>query len=103
MDENRARRLLGVAPDADARHVEGAFRSLARIHHPDRGGDPDHFRELVSARAALRDGAGTVPVVGARGGVASVIVVPDLSVWQEVWAALKARRQRSDPPRRRVE
>lgn len=30
--------------------VESAFRELAKKHHPDRGGDPDKFQELLTAR-----------------------------------------------------
>lgn len=50
-----ARRVLGVASDASAAQVERAFRRHARDAHPDRGGDPDTFRLLVTARRVLAE------------------------------------------------
>ena len=36
------------------------FRRLAKLHHPDQGGDPKKFRELVAARdQALAEIGGT--------------------------------------------
>jgi hypothetical protein len=49
----RALRLLGLAPGASDDQVESAFRKAARRHHPDVGGDPAKFRELVDARNLL--------------------------------------------------
>ena len=49
----RALRLLGLAPGASDDEVESAFRKAARRHHPDVGGDPAKFRELVDARNLL--------------------------------------------------
>jgi curved DNA-binding protein CbpA len=34
--------------------VESRFRELAMQHHPDKGGNSDKFRQLVSARDAAR-------------------------------------------------
>lgn len=34
--------------------VEERFRELAKLHHPDFGGDPAKFREITEARAAAR-------------------------------------------------
>ena len=45
--------VLGVAASATAEQVLAAFRSLAREHHPDLGGDPERFHALVTARDAL--------------------------------------------------
>lgn len=53
MHRDAARRLLGVRPGAAATVVEAAFRGAARSAHPDRGGDAELFRELVSARDLL--------------------------------------------------
>lgn len=45
------REVLGVTiPNPGVLDVEEAFRKLARIHHPDTGGDTSRFQELVSAR-----------------------------------------------------
>jgi len=49
----RALRLLGLAPGASDDQIESAFRKAARRHHPDVGGDPAKFRELVDARNLL--------------------------------------------------
>ncbi|CCM64963.1 MULTISPECIES: J domain-containing protein [Candidatus Microthrix] len=49
-----AERLLGVNPDASAEEVDAAWRSFAKRHHPDRGGDPEVFRRGMAAREQLR-------------------------------------------------
>lgn len=48
------REVLGITAD-DARGltsdlIDAAFRELVHIHHPDKGGDPEKFRQLVEAR-----------------------------------------------------
>ena len=53
MDGNRARALLGVPPHASNHDVDRAFRGAVLAAHPDRGGDPARFRDLVAAREAL--------------------------------------------------
>ena len=52
-DYTRALRLLGLAPGASDDQIESAFRKAVRRHHPDVGGDPAKFRELVDARNLL--------------------------------------------------
>lgn len=54
MEREAARRLLDVPSSAGPDEVERAFRRLAAAAHPDRGGDPERFRQLVEARTALR-------------------------------------------------
>ncbi len=49
----RALRLLGLAPGSSDDQIESAFRKAARRHHPDVGGDPAKFRQLVDARNLL--------------------------------------------------
>lgn len=51
------RRVLGFAPGEcpDLDDVEYAFRKLARIHHPDKGGDHNRFAELQRARTEARE------------------------------------------------
>jgi DnaJ-domain-containing protein 1 len=41
--------VLGVAPDADQAAIRNAYRALARVHHPDVGGDPAEFKRLQAA------------------------------------------------------
>lgn len=55
MDRREACTILGVAEDVDLVTLKRRFRTLARDHHPDRGGDPDRFLELRRAFALLRD------------------------------------------------
>ncbi len=62
MDRTAASALLGIARDADAEQVRSAWRVWARVAHPDVGGDPAHFRELVQARDVLLEGSIPVPV-----------------------------------------
>lgn len=43
------RELLGVPPTASRGDVINAFRALARVHHPDAGGDAETFKRLRQA------------------------------------------------------
>jgi hypothetical protein len=61
MEADEARLLLGVSRWADPTEVDRAFRRLARVNHPDAGGDPSTFRQLVEARATLRTGSADDP------------------------------------------
>lgn len=45
--------ILGVVPGAAREVVEGAWRALARTHHPDKGGDPAAFDRITKARDAI--------------------------------------------------
>ncbi len=46
-------RTLGLRPGASAEEVAQAWRRAAARHHPDAGGDPERFRQLVAARDRL--------------------------------------------------
>lgn len=61
--------ILGIAYNATSEEVKLAFRKLAKIHHPDKGGDEELFKEIRAAyeyiiehpyeppvRSSLRDG-----------------------------------------------
>jgi hypothetical protein len=41
--------VLGVAPDAGASEIEAALRRMARIHHPDVGGNVAEMQRIVAA------------------------------------------------------
>ena len=50
--------VLGLLPGADLEVAEAAYRTLARRHHPDRGGDPDVMRRLNWAIQEIRERRG---------------------------------------------
>lgn len=47
--------VLGLARTATEREIKIAYRKAARIAHPDRGGDPAHFRRITEAFEVLSD------------------------------------------------
>lgn len=47
--------LLGVAKDATVNDIKKAFRKAAMVHHPDKGGDPEKFKEISKAYETLTD------------------------------------------------
>jgi DnaJ family protein A protein 2 len=49
VDNTEFYELLGVEKTATAPQIKKAFRSLARKHHPDKGGDPELVRTVPSA------------------------------------------------------
>lgn len=46
---------LGVAPGATADEIRKAYRRAALQNHPDKGGDPERFKEIGAAYAVLSD------------------------------------------------
>jgi len=47
--------VLGVSKDADIGTIRTAYKQLAKEHHPDKGGDPEKFKELSEAHEVLSD------------------------------------------------
>lgn len=47
--------LLGVHRRSTLPTIKSAYRDLARIHHPDKGGDPEIFKSLNEAYGTLSD------------------------------------------------
>lgn len=50
--------VLGIAPDADAKAIKDAFRTLALKYHPDRNKEPgaeERFKAIAAAYAVLSD------------------------------------------------
>jgi hypothetical protein len=41
--------VLGIRPDAPEEVMEAAYKGLAKVHHPDKGGDPEVFKEVQDA------------------------------------------------------
>jgi DnaJ-class molecular chaperone len=46
---------LGVQRNAGVDDIKKAYRTLAREHHPDKGGDPEKFKEIQEAHEVLTD------------------------------------------------
>jgi DnaJ family protein A protein 2 len=46
---------LGVQRNAGVDEIKKAYRNLAREHHPDKGGDPEKFKEIQEAHEVLTD------------------------------------------------
>jgi curved DNA-binding protein len=54
IDSHLVRRLLGVAPDADAEVLRRAFKLAVEAAHPDRpGGDGERLRQMIEAYRRL--------------------------------------------------
>lgn len=48
-------KILGLEKTADANQIKKAYRKLAMRHHPDKGGDPEKFKEITKAHEILSD------------------------------------------------
>ncbi len=48
-------KILGVQKSASKDEIKKAFRKLAMEHHPDRGGNPEKFKEISEAYSVLSD------------------------------------------------
>jgi len=47
--------VLGVSKDADDKTIKKAYFDLARVNHPDKGGDTEKFKEIQNAYDVLSD------------------------------------------------
>jgi DnaJ family protein A protein 2 len=47
--------ILGVSRNSEIADIRSAYKQLAREHHPDKGGDPEKFKELSHAHEILSD------------------------------------------------
>lgn len=54
-DTSKFYELLGCAKDATDADIKKAFRKSAMQHHPDKGGDPEKFKEISKAYEVLSD------------------------------------------------
>jgi curved DNA-binding protein CbpA len=48
-------KVLDVPENAESSEIKTAFRTLAKTHHPDKGGDEEHFKKLQEAYVVLMD------------------------------------------------
>lgn len=55
IDNKRFYELLGVNSNATQTELKKAYYQKARTDHPDKGGDPDKFKEIVHAYDVLSD------------------------------------------------
>merc|ERR1711972_37138 len=46
---------MGVEKNASDSEIKKAYRKLAVKHHPDKGGDPEKFKEITRAYEVLSD------------------------------------------------
>lgn len=47
--------ILAVARDAPPEVIQAAYRALAKVHHPDKGGNEDTFKAIQEAYSTLSD------------------------------------------------
>jgi DnaJ-class molecular chaperone len=47
--------VLGVSKSDTCTSIKKAYLRLARVHHPDKGGDPEKFKEITKASDILTD------------------------------------------------
>jgi DnaJ-class molecular chaperone len=47
--------ILGVTKNDSCTSIKKAYLKLARVHHPDKGGDPEKFKEITKASDILTD------------------------------------------------
>ena len=64
MTRDIARIILGVSIGEEKSVIRSRWRQLARLHHPDRGGDPEKFRRVADAYQCLIDPVYTEPKLG---------------------------------------
>lgn len=55
VDTNKFYELLGVSKNATTDEIKKAFRKKALKEHPDKGGDPEKFKDLNVAYEVLSD------------------------------------------------
>jgi DnaJ-class molecular chaperone len=47
--------ILGVDRSADQEQIKRAYKTLVKQHHPDQGGDAEHFKQINEAYETLKD------------------------------------------------
>lgn len=57
VDRSQDLEALELETDAGAEQIKRQYRRLANAHHPDKGGDPERFREITAAYQRLKQQA----------------------------------------------
>lgn len=55
VDNKKLYEVLEVSPTATQDEIKKAYKKLALKHHPDKGGDPEKFKEVNAANEVLSD------------------------------------------------
>lgn len=55
VDTNKLYETLGIEKNATKNEVKKAYHKMAKTHHPDKGGDPEKFKEVSAAYEVLSD------------------------------------------------
>ena len=53
-EETIAFQILGISQDTEFADARKAYRSLVKLHHPDKGGSADRFREVQAAWEVIK-------------------------------------------------
>jgi curved DNA-binding protein CbpA len=49
LQRQQALAVLGLPPNATSQQIKRRYRTLAKQHHPDRGGDPHQMQKIIAA------------------------------------------------------
>ena len=49
VDNEKYYKILGVNKNESKKEIKKAYHKLAMKHHPDKGGNPDKFKEIITA------------------------------------------------------
>lgn len=71
-----AHEILGVARGATEKEITAAYRRLAMLHHPDRGGDAGEFQKIQTAYETAKALVGVCPTCNGEGMVSKAVELP---------------------------
>ena len=54
LERQQALRVLGLPPNATPQQIKRRYRTLAKRHHPDRGGDQKEMQRIIAAYECLK-------------------------------------------------